>query len=274
MNLSERSISALGRIVTGDQRISPYRSGPHLVRLFNEFGGNDVYGRGFPSMGQFAESHLRRLNGTNHFCTLIKEIFDPRDFLDAGMELQPAIDYLNLRFKYDGYEIFKDGDFVKVHDLERGVVEIANSFSKSNEDGLHFIDEQILKSEQKIQCGDYDGAISNARSLLEAVLVEIERKCADSTTEYNGDLLRLFRRVQKHLNLNPAREDIDSALKQVLSGLVSVVSGLAGLRNKMSDAHVRSYKPSKHHAMLVANASKTVVNFLYGTYDYQKKKIS
>lgn len=42
MKISERSISALAKIVTGDSQISPYRSGPVLVRLFNEFGANDV----------------------------------------------------------------------------------------------------------------------------------------------------------------------------------------------------------------------------------------
>ena len=34
------------KIITGDTKMSPYRSGPMLVRLFNEFGWNAFYGPG------------------------------------------------------------------------------------------------------------------------------------------------------------------------------------------------------------------------------------
>ena len=42
VQISERSVSALAKIVSGDSQISPYKSGPVLVRLFNEFGSDDV----------------------------------------------------------------------------------------------------------------------------------------------------------------------------------------------------------------------------------------
>lgn len=270
MKLSSRSIQALGKIVTGDKELSRYRSGPKLVELFNDFGASDRYGQGFPSRWQYAEEKLHAINGTRMLPALIRSVFDPRDFLDAKMEVEPAIDYLNQRLKYDGYELVKDGDFVKVRDIDGAMVDMTNPF-KGSEDNAHiFIDEQIHKSEIKIQDKDYDGAITNARALLEAVLTEIEKQYDTTAPEYDGDMIRLYRRVQKHLNLDPSRVDVDSTLKQVLSGLVSITSGLAGLRNKMSDAHVRSYKPSKHHAVLVVNASKTLANFLFESMAYQK----
>lgn len=45
--------------------MSPYRSGPVLVKLFNQFGANDFYPRtgGFPSRWQYAEEKLRLMNG-------------------------------------------------------------------------------------------------------------------------------------------------------------------------------------------------------------------
>ena len=49
MKISERSVAAFAKIVTGASKILPSRSGPALVRLFNEFGANDVYRQGFPS---------------------------------------------------------------------------------------------------------------------------------------------------------------------------------------------------------------------------------
>lgn len=44
VKLSERSISAIADVITGDKGLSRYRSGPKLVRLFNEHGGDDVCG--------------------------------------------------------------------------------------------------------------------------------------------------------------------------------------------------------------------------------------
>ena len=161
---------------------------------------------------------------------------------------------------------------MKVRSLDGVMVEMKNPFEGSEEDAHVFIDEQIKKSDEKIQSGDFDGAITNARALLEAVLTELERVYDSSPPEYDGDLLKLYRRVQKHLNLDPSRADIDNTLKQVLSGLVSIVNGLAGLRNKMSDAHVRSYKPKKHHAVVVVNATRTLANFLFDTMNYQRAK--
>jgi len=71
--------------------------------------------------------------------------------------------------------------------------------------------------------------------------------------------------VQKKLNLDPARPDIDNTVKQVLSGLVSIVGGIAGMSNKMGDRHARNHKPAKRHAVLVVNSSKTLANFLFET---------
>jgi hypothetical protein len=107
-------------------------------------------------------------------------------------------------------------------------------------------------------------------SLLEAVLFEIEGRMEPARPNYSGDLPKLYRRVQKLLNLDPARTDISDSLKQILSGLVNVVSGLAPLRNKMGDAHVRTYKPDRHHAKLAVNAAKTVTDFIIDSFEYQK----
>jgi hypothetical protein len=77
--------------------------------------------------------------------------------------------------------------------------------------------------------------------------------------------------VQKELNLHPSRSDISDTIRQVLSGLNSIVNGLAGMRNKMSDAHA-GYKPAKHHAKLAVNAAKTLADFLFETHAYQAEK--
>jgi hypothetical protein len=80
--------------------------------------------------------------------------------------------------------------------------------------------------------------------------------------------VQLYKRVHRLLNLEPSRTDIAEPLKQVLGGLAGIVSGLAGLRNKMGDAHVRSYQPAKRHAVLVVNAAETLAAFVVETKEY------
>ncbi len=42
MKIALRTIQALGKIITGESNISPYRSGPQLVEFFNQHGGNSL----------------------------------------------------------------------------------------------------------------------------------------------------------------------------------------------------------------------------------------
>ncbi|MBE0574386.1 MAG: abortive infection family protein [Desulfuromonadales bacterium] len=274
MKITERTISAIGKIATGDEHLSTYRSGPQLVRLFNEFGTNDIYGQGFPSRWQYAEDKIRSLNGTDAIGALLCQILDPREFMDTEFSMSEAVQYVNARFKYDGYEVVIDNGLAKIRDLAGIAVTCEHPFQGSKKEGHLFIDEQIKKAETKIKEGDYDGAITNARSLLEAVLTELEKTLDKNAPPYDGDLTKLYKRVQKLLNLEPGRPDIEGPLKQVLSGLSSIVNGMAGLSNKMGDRHVRSYKPNKHHASLVVNTAKTLANFLFETHQYQKGKSS
>ncbi len=272
MNLSPRSIITVGQIVTGDKKLSPYRTGPQLVRLFNEYGANDRYGQGFPSRGQYAEDRLRDLNGTAALSALLSQVLDPREFMDTDFKVENVLDYLNKHLRYDGYEVVLHKGQPKIRDLEGVPVEVRHPFEGSEEDGHTFIDEQLRKSETKIQEGDYDGAITNARSLVEAVLAELERQLDENAPDYDGNLVKLYRRVQKLLNLDPGRPDIEQPFKQVLSGLTSIINGLSGISNRMGDRHVRTYKPSKHHAVLVVNSARTLANFLFETQQYQEER--
>src|SRR5262245_21627705 len=111
MRISERSIAALAKIVTGDTQISPYKSGPVLVRLFNEFGANDSYGQGFPSRWYYAEEKIRAINGTDRLAVLVRSALDPREWLEFDKPREDAVSYLNDYLKFDGFEISPDGDF-------------------------------------------------------------------------------------------------------------------------------------------------------------------
>jgi hypothetical protein len=274
MKFAARTIRKLAELVTGDNKLMPYRTGSVLVALFNEFGANDQYGQGFPARWRYADEKLHALNGTPHMGRLITHIFDPREFLDTQLEPGPAVDYFNEFLKFDGFQIVKDGAFFKLRDSHGLSVDFSSPFEGSKHLSHVFIDEQIAKCDEKLARDDFDGAITNARSLLEAVLTELERDADPTAPRYDGDLPKLYRRVQKQLSLDPSRTDVSDTLKQILSGMMSIVSGLAGLRNKMSDAHVQNYRPRKHHAKLAVNAAKTLSDFLFETKQYQASNAS
>jgi hypothetical protein len=276
MKISERSIKRLGEIITGDKALSPYRSGPKLVEFFNDFGTNHRYGQGFPSRWSFAETCIRQFNNTPTLKKIILSTLDPRDFMGAIVydqetrekkpaNLQDALKYLNEFLAYDGYEIVPHGKSYDVVDRTRGEILVDVKLEPSHLSHT-FIVEQIEKCRMKTSRGDYDGAITNARSLVEAVLAAMEKEFDSNAPDYDGDLSRLYKRVQKHLNLSPENPKISNSLKQTLSGFVSIIGGLSGLSNKMGDRHPREYKPAAHHAVLIVNAAMTFSNFIFDTY--------
>jgi hypothetical protein len=273
MKLSDFSVQKIGEFIAGNSVSWPYRSGPKLVAFFNEMGFRDVYGQSFPARLTFAKDKIAELNGKPKLKDAIREMLDPRLWIDEKSgNVEKCAAEINEVLKYDGYEVVRDSNFYKVRELAGAVIEVEHRFAKSNQLSELLIEEQIQKCKEKVEVGDYSGAITNARSLVEAVCAKIEDDLDPNAIGNDGDLVKLFNRVRKLLNLDPSRKDISDSLKQVLAGLSSIINGLAAMRNKMSDAHGVVYKPSRHHAKLAVNSAKTLADFLFDTMSYQMEK--
>lgn len=104
--------------------------------------------------------------------------------------------------------------------------------------------------------------------MVETVVLDILSKY-DKEYEHKGDLIAAYRRIKKLLNLDPAKHNYPDSIKQILSGLNSIVNGLANMRNEMSDAHARRYKPEKYHSKLAVNSAKTLCEFLIESFEKQ-----
>lgn len=284
MKISKRTIEELREIINGDGELGIYRNGPALVSFFNEFGRNDEYGRGFPSRSQYTAECLRGFNGSEKLKDVIESVFDLRDYISSPgdmyssqvgeeMRLQETVDYLNKFLAYDGYRLEKKGERNRYRyeavRLDGDIVPNENLDTLSDE----FINDQVGKARDKLAQDDYDGAITNVRSLVEAFQEEIIRRSGAEVLKYDGDLLKLYKKTKQVLNLDPSEQPSD-ILKQVLTGLNSIVSGLSGMSNKMGDRHSRTYKPSRHHAKLAINAGFTFCEFLHDSYKYQEERES
>lgn len=280
IKLSQSTISVLGKLIAGDipknrdKSLSPYLSGPKLVDFFNEFGANDTYplGGGFPSRWSYVEDKLRDFNETEPISRIVEAAFAPIRFLETSFALLTAVEYLNKYLAFDGYVLIVGERRCRLQVANEAAVESESALPLRDQLSHDFIQEQLAKCDQKILSTDYDGAITNARSLVEAVLFEIEGRLDGTRPNYDGDLPKLYKRVQKLLNLDPDKGDLTPSLKEILRGLVNIISGLAPLRNKMGDAHVRTHKPERHHAKLAVNSAKTFTDFVIDSLEYQNRR--
>src|SRR5690606_22099543 len=130
------------------------------------------------------------------------------------------------------------------------------------------------KCHRKIEEGDFNGAITNARSLAEAVMIEIIEENDGKEIKNEGKIDNLYRRVKQILNMTVDPAVLPPTVIQILSGLDSISTGLAGLSNNSGDRHANKFKTKKHHARLAVNSTVTFVDFLLDSREYQKAKSS
>lgn len=201
MEISEITIDSLEKIICGnpvyrDVQHLPYRTGGALVDFFNQFGFDDEYGSGFPARWQQAKDKILSLIFSSQIVSVIEAAVDPRQFLGKLYNVQEVVDYINQFLKYDGFELRKIGDLYKVCELSKDLVEVSNPFTPIGLPNHQYVLEQINKCEKKISDNDYNGAITNARSLVEAVCLGMEELINGESEQYDGDLNKLFNKVR------------------------------------------------------------------------------
>jgi hypothetical protein len=261
MKISPKSLKVVGQVITGDSKLTPYRSGPTLVQLFRQFGFQDEYGQGFPSRWKYAEEKITEMNGTQALDNLLTTVLDPVEFVEDQQQLTSVLEKLNKYLAFDGYQIQIKGKKCKITNIVDPVVQVENACQLTDD----FVHEQFSKLDEKLRAEDLDGAITNSRSLIEGVIAEIYQRLTGESLEKSGDLRQDFKAIRQLMNLSPDAH-ADETVRQILQGLNSIVSGIDSLSNQMGDRHRRRHKPQKRHAKLAVNAAKTTVDFLLDTY--------
>lgn len=278
MRLTAKSLEHLTGIITGDSRKSPYRSGPQLVGFFNDFGESDLYGQGFPSRAQFARAKLDKFNGMDTMKDIVSTAFD---FIgEDGFNAENVAYQFNQILSRDGFRLVKKDDYgwmegdrevrinprFEVSTLGQNVMAPTSLVAISHE----AITEQVRKASQKIESGDYSGAITNAYTLVEHLLKLLLAETATAFKETEGDIRALYKALQPSLSLDPAK--LEEPLKPIAGGFQSLIGGLYEMANKGSDRHARRFNPARHHAKLAVNAAFALCDFLVESRDYQKAR--
>lgn len=124
---------------------------------------------------------------------------------------------------------------------------------------------------QEVDQGNYDSAITKARTLLEEIFCYVIEKKGE-TLLARGSIAKLYKQVGKLYKMHTDKET-DRRINTLLSGLNNIVSSIAEMRNKASDAHgVGSNRIaiSEHHARLIVNASMTLADFILSVANVQE----
>lgn len=279
--LSIRSIEAIQKVITGDvlesgKSIAPYQKGWEIERFFRKFASNEAISAGISSRSRwkYCEDCLFAMNGTAEIERVLDAALDPRRFHETEFSAEEAVKFLNGFLSYDGFQIISARGRYRLVDSAGLLANIESSSTALDPASRLFVDEQIEKCQLKLQSSDYDGAITNARSMLESVLLALEKRIDQSPPQYDGNLQKLYKRVRKNLNLDPNEASISEILKPILTGFSSIVDGIAGMRSNLGDAHPPRYRAERHHARLAVHAANTLVDFLLDSYEYQRRSSS
>jgi AbiJ-like protein/abortive infection Abi-like protein len=144
---------------------------------------------------------------------------------------------------------------------------ISKTLISFDESGVH----QAWQKALERRANDPEGAITAAKTLLETVCKHIVDEAGGSYGE-NDDLPKLYHAAAEHLNLAPSQHT-EPLFKTILGNCQSVVGTLAGLRNKLGDAHgqgKRQVKPHPRHAELAVNLAGSAATFLISTWNARK----
>jgi len=105
MILQDKSLEKLRLLINEE---TEYRSGPKLIKFFNELGFNDSYGQGFPSRWMYTDEKLAHINGTPELDKCIKKLFAPVNFIGRFNELDNFIKEFNQFLVFDKWKVIRN----------------------------------------------------------------------------------------------------------------------------------------------------------------------
>lgn len=253
----------------------PYLSGPDLCALSTMFGLPVSYNWGGvnKSRWQYLDELLKYCIENNKCSDLLSYMIAKERFSSilkghAASEMEKAyrvffeaiIDKINGVLYFGGHELSVIGNAIIIHEKgDEVVVEVPK---------IKTIDREYVRTMSKramddVEQGKYDSAITHSRTLLEETFCyALEKKSITPST--SGNLNELYKQVRNAYNMH-TDVNADRRINQLLSGLNNIVSAIAEMRNKDSDAHgvgAARIKISEHHARLAVNSAMTMADFI------------
>lgn len=287
LKFSPYVIKALVDTITGGSgndsgpSIGIYRSGPKIEHffldcgLFMRIGSNSRV----PATTDFLRNTAQHYDGKGdtYITHIIEKVADPREYLNEPDKATAVREHLNAALAADGFAVvISNGKAILAErQVSGGIVEpFIAKVATINFDTVQI---NIARALANID-SDPEDAVTAACSLIEAV-------CRSILVELNlplpakKDIDGLIRAVQTPLGLSPGRSDfpseIETDIRQTLSGLTSVAKGVGALRTHGGDAHGREKgfrRIDARIARLALNSASSLALFLIETWERQEDR--
>lgn len=269
-------------ILDGDERFGmkndvyismPYLSGNDIVNISRMFGMDATYCK-TKSRWEYFDDLLEYCIVNDNIGMVLEYLFSVEQF--KGIFYNKTPDEIEETYnhiikivmeKINGILYFSGNKLVSKH-REYYIIPISSDVLEIEVSTIKGIDREYIKdiSDRAIQDilnDNYDSAITKSRTLLEEVFCYlIEKKNENPSAK--GDIGKMYRQVRSLYNMH-IDKNMDIRIKKLLSGLETIVSSIAEMRNANSDSHgvgSRRVNIAEHHARLFVNASMTMADFI------------
>lgn len=261
----------------------PHLSGTDLRAISRRFGMTNVADN--QSRWSYLDKLLEYCIKNKREKDLIAFLFSKKQFEQQFVELQGktpeviehayshivnvVINNINEYLKYSDNELVLIRNVFVIRKLESTIDVSAPFFEKTvDRSYIRNIAERAMKD---IIEGNYDSAITKARTLLEEVFCYVIEKNGGKPSE-SGNIRELYNQVKQLYNMHQ-NKDVDKRINGLLSGLEKILLAIAEMRNKGSDAHGVGGKRidiEDYHARLFLNSAIIMADFILSV----SKKVS
>jgi Abortive infection C-terminus len=261
--------------------IGIYRTGPKIEALMADCGLDFRVGASrLPSL----TNYLRHLVDTDplageKIARVIMRVAEPDDYdaHDPPGRQQAVVAHLNRFLAREGMEIVLLRDRPQLTVLGRSGVVVGAIAAKVATIDFDTVQRDIGRALASAH-EDPEDALTAACSIVESVCRSILSELK-LPLPAKRDIDGLMRAVQEPLGLSPTRTDlppeIASDVRQVLSGMTTVVKGVGALRTHAGDAHGRERgfrRIDARIARLAVHAASTMALFLIETWERKERR--
>lgn len=253
----------------------PYLSGSDLCDLSTLFGLPVTYSwnGGALSRWQYLDNLLEYCIKNNKCSNLLAYMFSLAQFSKVlnghgETEIKEAhqtivsniIEQINGLLFFGGNELVIIGQNFVIQPIGNKIEIVAPTIKTIDREYIKSISSRAMRD---IEQNDFDSAITKSRTLLEETFCYVIEK-KNETPSDSGDISKLFKQVKTLYNMH-TDTNTDRRINTLLSGLNSIVSAVAEMRNKDSDAHgvgAARIPIKEHHARLFVNSSMAMADFI------------
>lgn len=253
----------------------PYLSGADLCALSTLFGLPVTYSWSGSALSrwQYLDNLLEHCIEKKKCSNLLAHMFSLNQFSKVlnghgANEINEAhktivakiIEQINGLLFFGGNELIIVGGNYVIHPIGSKIEIVAPTIKTIDREYIKSISSRALRD---IEQNDFDSAITKSRTLLEETFCYVIEK-KNETPSDSGDIGKLYKQVRTLYNMH-TDANTDKRINTLLSGLNRIVSAVAEMRNKDSDAHgvgATRIPIEEHHARLFVNSSMAMADFI------------